>query len=825
MRKLTFALPMLLAVTAACVADITLVHDGRPVATIYHLDQDGAAEIAEELRHYVEAVSGASMTVRPITLIQLSEGTPGPSVILAYGRDAIGAAGLQQMGLPVGELQPEGFLQAADDAGYLAVVALDLAGLRYGVYDLLEQVGVRWYMPAELGEQVPERATISFERFTNLENPDFILRHMWLAYGRRPGTENEDYDLWRMRNKMGGVRANMGHNLAKIISPADYAETHPEYFPLIGGERRPPDGTHGWQPCTSNADVVRIAAEKARAAFDEDPELWSFSLSPNDGWGGWCECDDCVALDPPEYRDNPRHGKARRILVFANSVAELLEETHPDRHVAFYAYAPTVEPPDDPPAHPRVAIAVAHYASVSDKFRPITDPTSPSNAGYIPIVEGWANVTDRIFAREYYTGLVQETDGLTRVAAAYALVEDIPWYHRHNVVGINSEALGMWGNVGLNFYLTAKMMWDIDTDVEAVLDDYFPGMYGPAAAPMREYFETLRDIARERYQKTELLTEEDFPPLRALLDRAMEFCETDRQRGRVQLSIDHFDYVRLLRRMYETAREEDIAAVHAFVDARPDSLGFDRKMHRSAFTPPERTEIPDDLRYDGPEVIPASDAAPRADALGVSPAVRHESIWLAIPGAGEAFEVAVTPRQMGRHMAPTGAELLDPAGNIVAALNVGVKATESVEIPRAEAGMYTLRMSAGRQAAQATSTARAFVLVGADHNFVGPTPRLYFLPDPAAEELTVRLESTPPGETAAITVWDPSGEQVFTAHTHGQVAVVGETFALSEANRGAAWSLKIDAVPDEYIEDALVRISGTVPYLATDPARLVRPVQ
>jgi hypothetical protein len=103
--------------------------------------------------------------------------------------------------------------------GYLAVVALDLAGLRYGVYDLLEQVGVRWYMPAELGEQVPERATISFERFTNLENPDFILRHMWLAYGRRPGTENEDYDLWRMRNKMGGVRRRTwATRLRSIIS-------------------------------------------------------------------------------------------------------------------------------------------------------------------------------------------------------------------------------------------------------------------------------------------------------------------------------------------------------------------------------------------------------------------------------------------------------------------------------------------------------------------------------------------------------------------------------------------------------------------------------
>ncbi|MFO8080247.1 MAG: DUF4838 domain-containing protein [Armatimonadota bacterium] len=817
----TIAMSLILTVSAgAAFAELPIVNDGEPIATVYHLDQDGAAEVAAEFQHYIEAVSGATLQVEQFVPTALAGPQPRPAVLLAAGEEAVDAVADR---LPqVTDLQPDGFVQASDGAEDLLIIAPDLAGLRYGVYDLLEQLGVRWYMPAEMGEHIPRMTTISFEEFTNLENPDFILRDMWLAYGKRPGTENEDYETWRMRNRMGGVKAKMGHNLGSIISRADYGETHPEYFPLQDGERNVTSG-HGWQPCTSNPQVIEIAAEKARAAFDADPELWSYSLSPNDGWGGWCECDDCVALDPPEFRDNPRHGKARRILVFANQVAELLEETHPDRHVAFYAYAPTVEPPDGPQAHPNVAIAVAHYGGVSDKFRPITDPASPRNAGYIPIIEGWAELTDRIFAREYYTGLVQETDGLARVAAAYALVEDIPWYHEHNVVGINSEALGMWGNVGLNFYLAAKMMWDVDTDVEAVLDDYFAGMYGPAATPMREYFETLRDIARERHQKGTLFTEEDFPPLRALLDQAADLAETQKQRQRVQLSLDHFEYVILLRRMYEFAREEDIAAVQEFVEAHPDSLGFDRKMHARAIRPPDATEIPDELAYEGPEVAPSSQEPPAPDALNVSPAVRHESIWLAIPGAGEAFEVAISPSQMGRYMDPTAAELLDPSGNTVGTVSVGVKATEMIEVEEAEAGTYVLRMSAGPQAAKATSTARTFVLVGAEHNFVRPTPRLYFLPDPDANELRVTLESTPPGETAAITVRDPSGSEVFSGHTHDQVAVVGETFALTEENRGAAWSLKVDKVPDGYIEDAIVKVQGALPYFATDPARLVIP--
>lgn len=824
MARISLLAAILLFGSLTCaIADLPLVDDGRPVATICHLDQDGGADIAAELQRYIEAISGATLPIRQVSPIQLSEGVEGPSVLLVCGADAIGAAAFAQRGMPVGDLRPDGFVQTSDGASELAIIALDLAGLRYGVYDLLEQLGVRWYMPGEMGEEIPDLATVSLPQFTSLQNPDFVLRDMWLAYGQRPGTENEDYSLWRMRNKMGGVKAKMGHALGSIISMDEFGETHPEYFPLINGERTVTSG-HGWQPCTSNPEVTLIAAAKARAAFDEDPDLWSFSLSPNDGWAGWCECEECVALDPPEFQQDPRHGKARRMLVFANAVAELLEETHPDRHLALYAYAPTVEPPTDLKAHPQVAIAVAHYGSVSDKLRRITDPNSPRNAGYIPLVEGWAEVTDQIFAREYYTGLVSETDGLARVATAWALAEDIPWYHEHNVIGINSEALGMWGNVGLNFYLAAKLMWDVETDVPAVLDDYFAGMYGPAAAPMRQYFETLRDIARERYLKGTLFTDEDFPPLREMLDSALTLADTDKQRGRVQLSLDHFEYVLLLRHMYEIADEEAIAAVAQFVEAHPDSLGFDRKMHQRAIKPPDRTEVPTDLRYEGPQVVPASDEAPAPASFDASPAVRGTSIWLVVPEPGATFDVSVSPRQMGRYMEPTGADLLSPSGETIEVLNVGVKTTGTISVEDAAAGMYVLRMNPGRMAAHARSTARTFVLSGASQNFVGPTPRLYFLPDPEADELQVRLESTPPGETAAITVWDPSGAEVLSGHTHDNVSVVTQTFALSDANRGA-WSLKIDKVPDGYIEDALVMVKGTLPYFATDPARLVRPMQ
>lgn len=817
-RPVLCGIVMALVALAPAAGDVTLVRDGEPVATIVHLGQPGCDEAADELQRYIHAISGAVLEIRRMSPQEMETAYFEGRQLLAV---AVGEQTARQFGLDVPPLQANGFHQMCDGAGLLGVLGKDPEGLLYGVYDLLEQLGVRWYMPTELGEHVPTRETIRVGWLQNTESPDFILRSMWLAYSGRPEEVRNAYATWQRRNKMGGVRASMGHNLARIIPPERYAETHPEYFPLIDGERMIPTEGHSWQPCTSNEDVIRIAAEAARRAFDESPDLWSYSLSPNDGWGGWCECEACVAQDPPEFRGNPRHGKGRRMLVFANRVAELLEETHPDRHVCFYAYAPTAEPPTDLQAHPQVAVAVAHYGGVSDKLRPITDPDSPRNPGYIPIVEGWAEVTDTIFAREYYTGLLDEMDGLARVAAAWALAEDIPWYRDHNVVGISSEALAMWGTCGLNFYLAGRLMWDADADVEAILDDYFEGMYGLAAQPMREYFETLRDIARERYLKSKLFTEEDFPPLRALLDEAMGMAETDKQRGRIQLAIDHFEYVQLLRQMQLTGSEEAIAALDEFVVEHPDTWGFDQTLHRRSIKAPRQTTIPRDLRYDGPPVIRASDGEVPAEALERAPAVRHGAVYLILPEPGAPFAATIAPRKLGRYLDPTAVSLLGPDGEEVASATVGPLAEETLTVDSAADGTYQLLVNAGANAARVTCDAAGFVLAGRDQSFVGATPRMYFLPDPDADQVAVIMDTDAPGETAALTVFGPDGEELGAGHT-GEDETVRLTI---EPSAERPLSLQASEAPEGYLEDVRVELRGALPYLATHPARLVRLAQ
>lgn len=796
-------------------ADLTLVRNGEAVATIVYLEQPGCVEAAKELQHYIHAISGATLDIRPMSRQDIGAIAFEDRQLLALG---VGEQAANRFGIDPPPLQSNGFHQMCNGAGLLTVVGKDAEGLLYGVYDILEQFGVRWYMPTELGEKVPTRKTIRIREMENIESPDFQLRRMWLMYADRPSEERRAYATWQMRNKMGGVRVFIGHNLGQIIPPENYAEDHPEYFPLIHRKRMVPTESHSWQPCTSNEEVISIAAEAARRAFDEDDKLWCYSLSPNDGWEGWCECQACVAQDPSELRGDLRHGKGRRMLVFANRVAELLEKTHPDRHVGFYAYCPTAEPPTDLRAHPQVAVAVARYGGVSDLLRPITSPDSPRSTDYISIVEGWAQVSETILAREYFTGLLDETDGIGRVAAAWALAEDIPWYRDRNVLGITSDAWAAWGTCGLNFYLAGRLMWDADADVEAILDDYFPGMYGPAAQQMRDYFETIRDIVQERYLKGYLFTEEDFPPLRALLDDAMKMAETDKQRERVQLSIDHFEYVQLVRQQL-TGSDEAIAALETFVAEHPDTWALDQTHYRHSIKPPPPTTIPRDLCYDGPPVTRASDAEIPADAVERAPAVRRSAVYLIVPEKGEPFSVAVTPHKMGRYLDPTAVSLRAPGGEEVGSITVGPLAQETLTVDSAAEGTYQLLVNAGANAARITCDAAGFVLAGYDHSFVGATPRMYFLPDPDVEEVIVTMHTSVPGETAALTVLGPHNRKLGGGHTGENASVL---LTVGPDTEGPL-SLQVSEAPKGNLEDARVRLRGVLPYLGTHPDRLVQP--
>ena len=46
-------------------------------------------------------------------------------------------------------------------------------GTQYGVSELLEQLGVRWFMPGDLGTVIPQQRSVTIARQETIQTPSF----------------------------------------------------------------------------------------------------------------------------------------------------------------------------------------------------------------------------------------------------------------------------------------------------------------------------------------------------------------------------------------------------------------------------------------------------------------------------------------------------------------------------------------------------------------------------------------------------------------------------------------------------------------------------
>ena len=156
---------------------ITLVDHGKPAATIVvgSNESDQALRAADELRSFVERMSGATLEIRRDT-----NTVAGTRIFIGKSNEA------RNVGI---ELR-SGFTKNMNEEGYVIRTGGDylvLAGNEEGpyqgtlfaVYDLLERLGCRWFFPGPYGEIVPKRETVAIEAIAVTERPDFRFRNIW----------------------------------------------------------------------------------------------------------------------------------------------------------------------------------------------------------------------------------------------------------------------------------------------------------------------------------------------------------------------------------------------------------------------------------------------------------------------------------------------------------------------------------------------------------------------------------------------------------------------------------------------------------------------
>ncbi len=524
---------------------LTLVQDGRARAAIVAPSKPTAIEAhsIEELIQYVRKMTGVELEVDAQARENLL-----PIVFGSAAKKDLGHIEWNRLG-------DDGFVLKSGAGGVYVAGARDL-GTLYGVYHLLEKhLGVRWFMPGEVGEVVPRSDTLTIGTFEETEIPSFRVR--WIESGD-----------WALRQKMNvgvqvgnrpvGINWRWGfHTHFKLIPPEKYFDQHPDWFALAGRKRRrPTPGRQGQQLCTSNAELIEEMAQRIIKMFDKDPSLDILALAPQDG-GGFCQCKDCVALDekrPPEEEWHARY--SRRLAIFNNEVAKRVARKHPDKLLKVGAYAMYLRVPLDPDYRPEPNLAVQVCHTYSCNSHPIASETCRGNTKYFrKELEHWAKISDHLFIYEYYNKGVW---GGLPYYQVHLIREDMPYFRSLGVESFYTQAAGArWPVCGLNHYVAAKLAWDVDLDVDKLLEDFYDKFYAEAADPMRDYWQTL-ERAFAGYEEclspfgrewTTLVAPDIFnPPTIAVLEdavsRAEKVARSDVIKKRVRMIRDKVEFTK-----------------------------------------------------------------------------------------------------------------------------------------------------------------------------------------------------------------------------------------------------------------------------------------
>lgn len=522
-----------------------IVESGEPRAMLAPAAVDAPPEVQRataEFQRVLKKMTGASLPT--------SKSTTGPRIHI--GRDAF----VEKADLKLDSLDNDGFVIQTVGSSDLVLAGRNPHGTEFAVYRFLQKHGgVRWCFPTELGEVVPRRASFGVGRLAGRHEPSFKSRQ-WSSAAPFDKGEWERHNLCR-------PRYSFHHNLLHVFVPSKLYDQHPEWFPEIKGKRFRPasDDAHNWQPCLANPEVARFAAEVARKFFDANPAATSFSLGMNDtAASGFCECAACRALDPadPAQQKTPRGlpNYSNRFYTFMNRVAEELAKTHPDKFIGCLAYHVT-EPPPTFAVHRRV---IPYLTAGRANW---TDPAI--RAGDQKLIRGWCAQAPVVGIYDYYYG-----SGFISPRIFTGLTEEsLKFAHRAGVRGFYAEIYSTWSLDGPKAWVASQLLWDVNQRAGTLVDDFCRGLFGKAAAPMREYFRFLENRWMKRpsgstvmwagffdAKQLDLWPADVCAKARALLAKAEHAAANDDEtvRARVKLYSDGFRQTELWSALYNAEK-------------------------------------------------------------------------------------------------------------------------------------------------------------------------------------------------------------------------------------------------------------------------------
>lgn len=424
----------------------------------------------------------------------------------------------------------------------------------FGAYDFLERfAGVRYYFTGPLGTHHPKLRELRLPEIDIYDRPDFLQRRFadW-NYAFEPQKKFPGYNsrLIRLRTRMETVYIPNCHGIAKLGYQYRFGKNHPEYFALHkDGKRLVDDKVHQSQICFSSplreeiiADAISflrcepaskrgIMTVKGKPGWNEvhTPGMPCFNMMPNDSCYP-CTCSGCW----PHFSKGEQ-ATTDFIWSYFNHIARKVRESGVPGYLTTMAYAnyrqlPTQKLEDN-------ILVMLALRGPWNEFVPAVLKSD------MELLKAWCAKLGQktwlwTYPGKHYGNMPGIPHTTPRALAAY--IKRVEPY----VFGIfiESETDVQMFNY-LTYYIFGKMCWNTRNDVEKLLSEHAQNMFGPAAAPMKEFFDRIERnwgkigahaletpqgpkvvYPSELILWNDIYSEEELKTLTSLLDRSMKLA-------------------------------------------------------------------------------------------------------------------------------------------------------------------------------------------------------------------------------------------------------------------------------------------------------------
>ncbi len=532
----------------------TLVADGNSEYTVVIPAEADECIVyaAEEFSKYVEEVSGVELPIKTDAQVPL---TLSGSYISLGNTTILDVADLN---VDYSSLNYDGFVMKTVGKNLL-ISGYQSAGVLYGVYDFCEQfLGIR-FLTSE-ATYVPTMETISLYKTNRTEIPAFSNRDYYAyqsmndkAFASRLRM-NSTYNAKDLKYGEGGLvfyGKGDGHTADLYIPYATYGEAHSDWFAKDGKQLCYTNGItlDGHVDSENTNSMAQEMLRVCKEAILENTVARYLMIGQADN-AAWCDCDSC------NQSKAENGGRSGTLMIFINAIAEeiekwlIAENIDRDVTIATFSYWQTIDAPtvlNDKGEFEPVNEKVVARDNVAVKFawmgcfmHGVTDEECSVNRTFHNRLKAWSTVTKRLTIWDYATNY---TDHLFWFENFEGMVADYKYYQSIGVEMVMTQGAPHVANYyqgHLVNYVSAKLMWNPNYDVNKLIAEFNRYYYGESAETMNTFVNYMRmhyyglDDANEFGFHTELYDAGSFKDFTnypiGFLEGAMTLLETEMEK-------------------------------------------------------------------------------------------------------------------------------------------------------------------------------------------------------------------------------------------------------------------------------------------------------